>query len=52
VFDYFSSRCLSYVCYGLIQGCAKYFDEQVNIVMASVEEQDSQVRFTVYLLTE
>jgi hypothetical protein len=52
VFDYFSSRCLSHVCYGLIQGCAKYFDEQVNIVMAPVGTQDSPVRFTVDLLTE
>lgn len=45
--DYISARCLSYVCFGLIEGCAEYFDEKINIQMHAIQADGSQVRFTL-----
>lgn len=46
-FDYLSARCLSYVCLGLLQGCAEYFGEQVSVVMQPQADDHSRVRFTL-----
>jgi len=43
--DYISARCLSYVCFGLIKGCAEYFNEKINIEMHPIQADYSQVRF-------
>jgi hypothetical protein len=45
--DYISARCLSYVCFGLIEGCAEYFNEKINIQMHAIQADGSQVRFTL-----
>lgn len=47
VMDYISARCFSHVCFGLIQGCAEYFKEQIEIQMDPIQEDGSQVRFTL-----
>tara|TARA_B110000091_G_C13695784_1_gene424152 strand:+ start:247 stop:807 length:561 start_codon:yes stop_codon:yes gene_type:complete len=43
--DYISARCLSNVCFGLIEGCAEYFNEKINIQMCSIQADGAQVRF-------
>jgi len=45
--DYISARCLSNVCFGLIEGCAEYFDEKINIQMHLIQADGAQVRFTL-----
>ncbi|WP_299807391.1 heme NO-binding domain-containing protein [uncultured Shewanella sp.] len=47
VMDYLSARCMSHVCLGLIQGCADHFAENINIQMDSINDEQSQVRFTI-----
>ena len=43
--DYISVRCMSHVCLGLIKGCAKHFNENIDIEMAPQNEDGSVVRF-------
>ena len=50
VLDYISARCFSHVCFGLIQGCAAYYDEKVEVQMQPVQEDGSQVRFTIRMI--
>ena len=47
VMDYISARCFSHVCFGLIQGCAEFFNEKIDIQMIPIQEDGSQVRFTL-----
>ena len=47
VLDYISARCFSHVCFGLIEGCAEYFNEKIDIQMHSIQADGSQVRFTL-----
>ncbi|MCL1147619.1 heme NO-binding domain-containing protein [Shewanella sp. 10N.261.52.F9] len=47
VMDYVSARCMSHVCLGLIQGCADHFNETINIEMAPITADHSEVRFTI-----
>ncbi|WP_394147763.1 heme NO-binding domain-containing protein [Shewanella atlantica] len=47
VMDYHSARCLSHVCFGLIKGCANYFNQEVAIDMAPLSQDNSEVRFTI-----
>jgi hypothetical protein len=47
VLDYISARCFSHVCFGLIEGCAEYFNEKIDIQMQSIQPDGSQVRFTL-----
>lgn len=51
-FDYLSARCLGQVCLGLIEGCAAYFNEQVDICMEPQNEDHSRVRFTITMLDD
>lgn len=44
-FDYYSARCMSHVCLGLIKGCAEHFDESIGVTMNSQDSQGSHVRF-------
>lgn len=50
VFDYVSARCMSHVCFGLIEGCADFYNEELSIVMEEVLNDGSQVRFKVDLI--
>ncbi|MGF1687909.1 heme NO-binding domain-containing protein [Photobacterium japonica] len=50
VMDYHSARCMSHVCMGLIKGCAKHFNEQVNITMEAYNPSKSHVRFSIDLI--
>ncbi|WP_375753998.1 heme NO-binding domain-containing protein [Vibrio sp. HN007] len=45
VFDYQSARCMSHVCLGLVNGCAKHFNEQLTVKMQNVDPQGREVRF-------
>ena len=45
--DYISARCFSHVCFGLIQGCADHFNEKIDIQMTPIQDDGSQVRFTL-----
>ncbi|PMH46576.1 guanylate cyclase [Vibrio sp. 10N.286.49.B3] len=45
--DYQSARCMSHVCFGLIKGCADYFDEEIDISMESISDDDNLVRFNL-----
>ncbi|ABV36365.1 conserved hypothetical protein [Shewanella sediminis HAW-EB3] len=47
VMDYHSARCLSHVCFGLINGCANHFNQTVTIDMAPLSQDNSEVRFTI-----
>ncbi|WP_076540558.1 heme NO-binding domain-containing protein [Shewanella sp. UCD-KL21] len=47
VLDYISARCFSHVCFGLIEGCAEYFNEKIDIQMKPIQADGSQVRFTL-----
>jgi len=47
VMDYLSARCFSHVCLGLIQGCAAHFNESIYIQMIPIQQDGSQVRFTL-----
>ncbi len=50
VLDYKSARCMGHVCIGLIKGCASHFKQQVEIGSQPLNEQGSEVRFTVTLV--
>ncbi|GEM74488.1 heme NO-binding domain-containing protein [Vibrio sagamiensis] len=45
VFDYRSARCMSHVCFGLIKGCAKYFNETVDVTYENQTANGDHVRF-------
>ena len=47
VLDYISARCFSHVCFGLIEGCAEHFKENIKIEMKPIEADGSHVRFTL-----
>ena len=47
VFDYHSARCMSYVCLGLIEGCAEFFHQQIDASMEKLTDNGSQVRFII-----
>lgn len=47
VFDYRSARCMSHVCFGLIKGCAKHFNEQIEIEMTNTQADGQLVRFAL-----
>lgn len=47
VFDYHSARCMSHVCFGLLEGCAEFYGEQLAINMSNVSDDGGQVRFKV-----
>lgn len=49
-FDYKSARCMSHVCLGLLEGCSKYFDETLDIVMTPQNDDESVVRFSLKLV--
>lgn len=49
VLDYISARCFSHVCFGLIEGCADYYNETIKIDMQPITDDGSQVRFTLSL---
>lgn len=50
VFDYKSARCMGHVCVGLLKGCAKHFNQEIEIASKTLNEQGSEVRFTVNLV--
>jgi len=50
VFDYLSVRCMSHVCFGLIEGCAEFYNQSLAITMDKVKSDGSQVRFKVELI--
>ncbi|WP_299011935.1 heme NO-binding domain-containing protein [uncultured Shewanella sp.] len=45
IMDYFSPRCMGHVCFGLIKGCAEYFDEDIDVKMQLMDDSGSHVRF-------
>ncbi|MBW3694836.1 guanylate cyclase [Vibrio sp. T187] len=49
-FDYKSARCMSHVCLGLLEGCANYFDESLEIAMNPQNSDESVVRFNLKLV--
>ncbi|WP_394247147.1 heme NO-binding domain-containing protein [Vibrio profundi] len=49
-FDYKSARCMSHVCLGLLEGCASYFGERLNITMTPQNDDESVVRFHLKLV--
>ncbi|MEF1292191.1 heme NO-binding domain-containing protein, partial [Vibrio sp. M260118] len=50
VFDYVSARCMSHVCFGLLEGCAAFFNEELSLSMNNLTSDGSKVRFTVNLV--
>ncbi|MDR9827898.1 heme NO-binding domain-containing protein [Vibrio sp. FNV 38] len=50
VFDYKSARCMAHVCVGLLKGCAKYFEQEIELEIAPLNDTASEVRFTVTAL--
>ncbi|MCY9870574.1 heme NO-binding domain-containing protein [Vibrio barjaei] len=50
VMDYQSARCMSNVCLGLIEGCATYFGETLEVKMSPQTEDGSVVRFSLSLV--
>ena len=49
VLDYISSRRMSDLAYGLIEGCLKQFGKTANIELEPVTEDGSKVLFTITL---
>ncbi|MEH0690572.1 heme NO-binding domain-containing protein [Vibrio cholerae] len=49
VFDYQSARCMSHVCLGLLEGCARHFGETLAIEMKDKTGAGDDVRFHVVL---
>jgi len=47
VMDYHSARCMSQVCLGLLQGCAAYFGETIQVDMQPQNQDQSIVRFNI-----
>ncbi|HAS63106.1 MAG TPA: guanylate cyclase [Vibrio sp.] len=52
IFDYRSARCMSHVCFGLVQGCADHFGETINISMSEQSTDNSHVRFQLSLVEQ
>lgn len=50
VMDYRSARCMSHVCFGLIKGCSKHFNQEVLIEMSPLNDSGSEVRFKLNLV--
>lgn len=50
VFDYVSARCMSHVCFGLLEGCAAFFNEELSLSMNNLTSDGNKVRFTVNLV--
>ncbi|UJF20024.1 heme NO-binding domain-containing protein [Vibrio sp. SS-MA-C1-2] len=50
VMEYASARCMSHVCLGLIKGCAKHFNQKVDVQLDPVTQDGSQVQFTITLI--
>ncbi|USD66895.1 heme NO-binding domain-containing protein [Vibrio sp. SCSIO 43136] len=50
--DYTSARCLSHVCFGLIQGCADHYQQQVEIAMTPQDQNGSHVQFKLSLVQQ
>ncbi len=49
VMDYFSARCMGSVCLGLIKGCAKHFNEDIDVTMQLVNGKEDHVQFEIIL---
>ena len=47
--DYHSARCMGYVCMGLLEGCADYFNQSLTITMQPMNATQSHVRFSLTL---
>ena len=47
--DYHSARCMGYVCMGLLEGCAHYFNQSLTITMQPMNAAQSHVRFSLTL---
>ncbi|MEC6813463.1 heme NO-binding domain-containing protein [Photobacterium toruni] len=47
--DYHSARCMGYVCMGLLEGCADYFNQSLTISMQVINSSQSHVRFSIIL---
>lgn len=47
--DYHSARCMGYVCMGLLEGCADYFNQSLTITMQPMNTAQSHVRFSLTL---
>lgn len=45
--NYQSGRCMAHVCFGLIQGCARHFGEQIDVEMTALDESGSKVNFVL-----
>ncbi|WP_299013019.1 heme NO-binding domain-containing protein [uncultured Photobacterium sp.] len=52
IMDYKSARCMSHVCLGLIKGCAKHFNQQLQVSMEPMNKEQSHVRFNLDLIAE
>lgn len=50
--DYFSARCMGYVCMGLLEGCAEYFQQSLEITMQPMDSTQKHVRFQLTLVGE
>ncbi|WP_394204132.1 heme NO-binding domain-containing protein [Shewanella waksmanii] len=50
IMDYHSARCMSHVCFGLLQGCADHFNEQMDIDMQPLDDDGTEVRFTLNII--
>ena len=46
--DYHSARCMGYVCLGLLEGCADYFNQAIEITLEPTD-QNNHVRFHLLL---
>lgn len=47
--DYHSARCMGYVCMGLLEGCADYFNQSLTIIMQPMNIAQSHIRFSLTL---
>ena len=49
ILDYHSARCMGYVCMGVLEGCASYFNQSLTIAMQPMNASQSHVRFSLTL---
>lgn len=47
IMDYLSTRCMGYICFGLLKGCAEYFNEKIEITLQIMDDLGAHVRFTL-----
>ncbi|WP_299005295.1 heme NO-binding domain-containing protein [uncultured Shewanella sp.] len=47
IMDYHSPRCMGYICFGLLKGCAQYFEEKIKITLQLMDDSGSHVRFNL-----